>query len=86
MTLSIILLWNTAAIEPRIKPTKIASDAAERPSLELNAKPSEIISITPPTGGENYMPYYIIALISLGVLSIGIMLIKKYIINKKNNA
>lgn len=43
---------------------------------------SETIAIHPPTGENNNINYYIIAVISLIVLSTGIVLIKKYAIKK----
>lgn len=43
---------------------------------------SETIAIHPPTGKNNSIIYYIITVISLGVLAVGIVLIKKYAIKK----
>lgn len=43
---------------------------------------SETITIHPPTGENNNIVYYIVAVISLGVLATGIVLIKKYAIKK----
>lgn len=43
---------------------------------------SETIAIHPPTGENNSIIYYIVAVISLGVLATGIVLIKKYAIKK----
>ena len=43
---------------------------------------SEIITIHPPTGNDNNIIYYVIGIVALGVLTSGIVLIKKFAINK----
>ena len=43
---------------------------------------SEIITIHPPTGNDNNIIYYVIGVVALGVLASGIVLIKKFAINK----
>lgn len=51
--------------------------------IQHDTATSETISIHPPTGENNSMVYYIIAVISLVILAIGIVLIKKYAIKGK---
>lgn len=43
---------------------------------------SEVITIHPPTGNNNNVIYYVISIAALGVLAVGIVLIKKFAINK----
>ena len=50
---------------------------------ELDSSASGRVIITPPTGLEfDYMSYVIIAIVGLGVLGVGIILIRKFIIKK----
>lgn len=67
----------------------IFRDRVRRPSRNIilagsqyDGATSETITIHPPTGDNNNMMYYIIAIISLGVLATGIVFIKKYAIKK----
>lgn len=53
--------------------------------IQHDTATSETISVHPPTGENNSMQYYIIAVLSLGILVIGIMLIKKYAIKGEDN-
>ena len=50
--------------------------------IQHDTATSETIAIHPPTGENNSIMYYVIAVISLGILVIGIVLIKKYAIKK----
>ena len=43
---------------------------------------SETIAIHPPTGENNNMIYYVVAITSLAVLAVGVVLIKKFAIKK----
>ena len=49
---------------------------------QYDYKESEVITIHPPTGYNNSETYYIISIAALGVLAVGIVLIKKYAIKK----
>lgn len=51
--------------------------------LQYDDATSETITIHPPTGENNNITLYVIALISLGVLAISTVGIKKFVINKK---
>ena len=44
---------------------------------------AETLSIFPPTGENRSINYYILAITSIGILAVGIVLIKKFVINNK---
>ena len=67
-----------------LDPTKALTDTSYR-TLEEDESKTSMVSITDPTGANKSNTWMLITVIAIGVLATGIVLIKKYAIDPRNN-